>query len=145
MIYEDSVILTFDLIPPSHNQIYKTFKLNGVIRKGASKELKQWQASMNQYQYTCAKELKAISKMKGKRLAIITEFYFEPKRIFCQSKEKFGEIKKLDVSNYIKALHDWIAEKTGVDDKHFFTVLIKKLEATHKEKVTVTILGEANT
>lgn len=40
-----------------------------------------------------------------------------------------GKVKKLDASNRIKALEDWLAKGLGVDDSRFFTVTVSKFDS----------------
>lgn len=123
-------------LPPSANNIYAT-----VGRKRIkSRELRKWETDLTAYAYENLQTVNSVRRileqelMSNQVLQIEALYYFKPSRILCKS----GEPKRLDTSNYLKALHDGLANVLGIDDKYFWDGTFKKFAATGPEHVTVT-------
>lgn len=119
-------------IPPSSNNQYiqrgrfrvasvqlrafkQTFEACGVMQAGAIKQAKEI--------------LKAWPS-----LTVHCVFNFNYTRVFT----KKGEIKRMDVSNRIKAIHDCLSELIERDDSHFFLVSAeKRVSETEEETVDI--------
>jgi Holliday junction resolvase RusA-like endonuclease len=111
-------------MPPSANQLRSSFynlKL---------KRMQHYDASVyKSYKAVCAawavKEAKALASISERLKIEISEpgtililrcgFALRQKRIWT----KDGRVKRLDVSNLLKALHDELSKCLGVDDRYF--------------------------
>lgn len=126
-INEKSVLFVDLPIPPSSNSQYKLARWGGKTHHVASQALKTFKIVMRQYPYTCNEFLESKHKIQhwvnqGELLQIHCSFFLYKKRIFTQA----GTVKKMDVSNRIKALHDCISELLEIDDSIYFRVVAEK-------------------
>ena len=127
-------------LPPSSNNQYFSFVRNGKILRGASKELTQFKKAMAMYWLTQKRELLfAREQLSGKPLSVHIDFMFAKERIFT----KKGYLKKLDVSNRLKAIHDSLADALLTDDCFFVNISADKLAVKSKYEESATIRVEA--
>lgn len=121
ILYPSLVIPCFPL-PPSENQIYMNLPGRG---RCATKELKDYKKACSEWYLGADLKIKQAirsHKLHGHILRIDSQLYFARERIYT----KDGRIKKMDVANRLKALHDQICEMIGIDDSQFFEVVIEK-------------------
>jgi len=123
------VLLTKLPIPPSSNNQYALVRRGHKTFHVPSKKLTQFQAKMQAYPYTNP-DLYLIHKQaihqwlkEGYPLEIRCLFFFRRDRIFT----KKNTVKRLDVSNRIKALHDCLCKLLEIDDSLFFRVTAEKV------------------
>lgn len=69
--------------------------------------------------------------VKDKKLSVHADVYWPREKLYT----KAGTVRKIDVSNRIKALHDALSNLLMVDDSHFWTISASKKEGP--EGVTV--------
>jgi Holliday junction resolvase RusA-like endonuclease len=129
--------LDIEIMPPSSNHQYIVFQRHGKVRHAASPKLKEFQKYMLGYpKLHAAAILDAKLELRpwikdGLPLSCDATFYFHHGSLFCRD----GSIKKLDVSNRIKALHDCICKMLGMDDSQFFCVRAVKKSLRSFEKM----------
>jgi len=125
---------------PQSNNMYATLPDR---RRIPSKELKLYQRMMQEWalknQFIAQTARKRCQEIvnSGNFLFVEAHFFFKKEKVFT----KVGGVKKMDVSNRIKAMHDCVSEIIGVDDCYFWSVSAQKniLEFNEPERVTVTI------
>lgn len=124
--------------PPSDNHLYPTFMRAGRLIRVPSKEYAQFRKSVESWGILNAQKLKWAQEAirNFDKLGIEFVFHFEPHRLFTLK----GTVKKLDVSNRIKAAQDSISKLLGVDDSIFFTCTAHKVPAL-KDGVTIYLWG----
>lgn len=125
-------------IPPSENAMYVNRRQAGKRGRAASDELRYFWDHM---EFWRLKNLpfanSARRAMAGRSfLAIDCTFHFRRTRLYTGK----GNVRRLDVSNRLKALHDSVAKLLGVDDSEFFESSERKLgdlPDSHREYVDV--------
>lgn len=129
-------------MPPSSNNQYILVRRGGKTFHVPSAKLKAYQNTMNSYPYrmkSFPSDQKRISEwiQLGYKLEVNALFLFHRKSLFTVD----GRVKKMDVSNRLKALHDSLAKLIGVDDSTFFRVSAEKseIDAEKPESVIVKI------
>jgi Holliday junction resolvase RusA-like endonuclease len=134
-------------IPPSDNAIKKPVQR---YKKGSSYKILSF-VSTNEYEIYKLTLAQWLSKNEDKvkpsvkaikalfdsntHLSIRAVFYLKRERIFT----KKGEIKKFDVTNRLKALHDTFCTFCCIDDKIFFHSSAEKIETINEERVDIFI------
>lgn len=120
-------VLNLPMSPSSNSQY-------ALIRRGtktffvSSSELQTYKRHMAAYKRQNLAHVNAVQKQMqgwlvgGMKLGIKTVFHFERSRLFTQKET----IKKLDVSNRIKAVHDCFCTMVKIDDSNFFEVIALK-------------------
>lgn len=112
-------------IPPSSNNMYCNSRRGGRIKSAAfriwERDFAVWALDSAQT-FARGRQLVKERLKQGKVMAVHCTFYFNRSRIFC----KDGKPKKQDASNYIKALHDAMAETLLIDDCWFFDGMTRK-------------------
>jgi len=123
-------LLTFNQFPmsPSANAIYKIVK----NRKVSSKKLKDFEGRCQMWSFTNRNEIVAARKImrdekKRNLFAFKYEFCFHFKSVFCIGKDNYGDPKKMDVSNRIKAAEDNICRLLAIDDKQIMKIQAEKI------------------
>jgi Holliday junction resolvase RusA-like endonuclease len=131
----EKVVFNFIPMPPTSNKMYAMWRRGSKTYHVPSPELKAFQRKMESYVITEDK-IDLVRAMKGP-LSIECFFFFRRERLYT----KKDTIKKLDVSNRIKALHDCLCKRLGIDDSLFFEVYAMKMPnlATSTEYVEVDI------
>lgn len=137
-------VLIHDLpIPPSSNNQYMIVKRGRKMLHVPSKELTEYKLKMNNISildpdFKSFKDTIRGWVERGYVLEIRAQFYFKHNRIFT----KDSRVKKMDVSNRIKALHDSLSAILGVDDSFFFQIFAEKIccDPDLEEMVIVEIL-----
>lgn len=118
-------------LPPSSNNMYKSFMQRGRIRHVCSLETNAFKCQMRAYWRKESLSVKfAREAFAGHPLSVHIEFGFEFSRLLT----KKGHFKKLDVSNRLKALHDSIAEALLIDDSCFVCISATKYAVQKKEQ-----------
>ena len=127
------MILFNDLpLPPSVNHCYAGF--HG--RRFRSKALKSFLRSAEAWKLTHMGQVLFAERLmrgwlaKGFQIRVDCWFCFEHSRIYTMK----GEVKALDAHNYIKPLHDALAEMLRIDDKHFFAGNAEKVTTKSKDE-----------
>jgi Holliday junction resolvase RusA-like endonuclease len=98
-----------------------------------SRQLKLFQKQITTYFFAMPRSL--IARIPDQPLLIECYFYFPVSRLYT----KKHTIKKLDVSNRLKALHDCLCKVIGIDDSQFFEIYAIKIPHEVKECVDVKI------
>ncbi len=110
-------------LPPSSNNQYKSFVRSGKIIHVRSPELVKYRQDFEKWAVANALGLRVAREMvEGCAVEIEAFFGFQRDRIYT----KAGEFRRLDVSNYLKAVHDCLADAIGIDDRAFFSVVAEK-------------------
>lgn len=119
---------------PSLNHAYKTVG----NRRIKSQELCSYQAEMMRWGLTRIKELRKIRALielsENKKLRLELIFFFPQEKLYTKS----GNVKKLDVSNRIKAIEDAFFKLIDIDDRFVFQVVAEKRQA-ETEKISLQI------
>jgi Holliday junction resolvase RusA-like endonuclease len=111
-------------LPPTSNKMYSLVRRGFKTFHVASRELKAFQKAMAFYAQLHQADLKYKKGQihewikDGRLLRIESIFYFRKDRLFT----KKDAIKKLDVSNRLKALHDCLCDQIDIDDSLFFEI-----------------------
>lgn len=122
--------------PPTSNKIYIVYMSQGKVRHGASQVLREFKRDFYHYEkchaLLCLQNRNLAQEWVKKNfvLHIHTEFFFEKSRIFT----KDGRIKKIDLSNRLKAIHDLVSTLLRIDDSIFFNLSATKKEAKPGEQ-----------
>jgi len=74
-------------------------------------------------------------------LAIHCDFFFGRRALYT----KDGRLKKMDVSNRLKALHDAMGDALGIDDSRFTEISARKVVGAPGCRVEISGLGASNT
>lgn len=125
-------------LPPSSNNQYKSFVRRGRIIHVRSPELVKYRQDFDRWALENAHGLGVATDLLGVGACEVEAFFgFSRDRLFTMA----GGFKRLDVSNYLKAVHDCLATKLGVDDCAFFSVVAEKfaVDDPAKEQVIVRI------
>lgn len=134
-----SILLSGLPIPPSSNHQYKLFRRGGKTYHVPSKELIQYREAMEAYRYSAPNFLLAKEQMKAwmrceRIFEVNAMFFFHFKRLFT----KQMTVKKFDVSNRLKSLHDCLSTLLEVDDSRFFKIGAEKaVGANHCHEMVV--------
>lgn len=116
-------------LPPSSNSQYVSFAFRGKVIHKPAPSYKAFKAAMAYWAQLHPEELRAartqvaIWRNQGEVFEVDCFIVVPPDKLYTQK----GEIRKWDVSNRIKALHDQVAEWLGLDDSHFFVVRAEKM------------------
>ena len=113
-------------MPPSSNKAYKSFVAGGRIRHVCAPDLVAFKRDFSVYclanHASFAWARQELAGVPGVELRIDCVFYFKREQLYTLK----GKLKKLDVSNRLKALHDCLAEALGVDDSCFMHITAQK-------------------
>jgi Holliday junction resolvase RusA-like endonuclease len=131
----EKVVFNSIPMPPTSNKMYSMWRRGSKTYHVPSPELKAFQGKMLSYPIAQEK-IDWLQTLKGP-LSIECFFFFKRERLYTKKEA----IKKLDVSNRIKALHDCLCRRLGIDDSLFFEVYAVKMPnlANDKEFVDVHI------
>ena len=123
--------IIFNGIPPSINSAYCTNFKTG--RRFPSKELADFKKEFARLKRPAQADIEVL---KDKRLCLLIELWCAPSRVYT----KKGTVKKWDISNCIKSLEDAASDMLGIDDSHFFRVVIEKKVTELPETTYITIM-----
>lgn len=126
-------------IPPSANAQYATILRNGKTRRVPSKEMRDYDKVFEiwvlQNKHSLNEARKQIIEWNS---PLEVAFFLVLKRDKILTKD--GRMKKLDVSNRSKSLHDKLAGALGIDDCYFISCPMEKVLADIcSEQVIVSI------
>jgi Holliday junction resolvase RusA-like endonuclease len=128
---------------PSSNSQYKLVPRGAKTYLVGSAELNKFKREMQTYEKVNWKKIKEVRtvlddwiKIQGLKLSVQTIFYFKESRLFTEK----GTVKKLDVSNRIKAFHDCLCKMLKIDDSMFFDVIAKKRIIFNEEHEGVEVM-----
>jgi hypothetical protein len=112
-------------MPPGSNHLYKTCAVGNRIFRAPSRKHKDYKKSVKLWALENPDIIRMMkAKVKDwKALQIERYFMFHYKTIYC----KDGRIKKMDVSNRIKALDDSLLGLMGLDDSQIFRGFEEKI------------------
>lgn len=124
-------------MPPSSNHQYASKVIKGRVLHFKTKEVRDWKSEFDTW---CLQNMAGIKFarefVKDKTLGVGCLFFFEQARLYT----KTGKLKKLDVSNRIKALHDALAEALHIDDSVFMKIWAEKaMIMSGRDSVTIRI------
>jgi len=127
-------------IPPSENAAYATnFRTK---RRFRTNDLSRFQMLMLSYRQANLQKCKLFEStisewiQANRELMITCVYYLHPTRVYT----KDGRLKKKDVSNLNKAMHDSIGDILGFDDRHI-KVMTSIREVHENESASVIIEG----
>lgn len=122
-------------LPPTSNKMYASVR--GRLIK--SIEARKYSASIDRYAMIYFSKIESIKNSipKNSTIDVHCDFFFHRNRIFG----KKGQIKKIDVSNRIKQVHDSISKLINIDDSRFSFISARKyaIDLNMLESVAVTI------
>jgi hypothetical protein len=104
-------------------------------------EARKYSASIDRYAMIYFSKIESIKNSipKNSTVDVHCDFFFHRNRIFGQK----GQIKKIDVSNRIKQVHDSISKLINIDDSRFSFISARKyaidMEMIESVAVTITI------
>ncbi len=123
-------------MPPSSNHQYKSFVRFGRVIHVKSPELVQFKRAFDGWAFQNAKGLQVAQALcEGCAVEVEAFIGFKRSRVYT----KVGGYKSLDVSNRLKALHDCLADKLGIDDKAFFSITAEKFCVSDDEEEQVIV------
>lgn len=129
-------------MPPSSNHQYSLFRRGSKTLHIPSKALKEYKQAMSSYPLlhsnSCLIARALMRRWLDNRLPLEfhSVFYFSHQKLFT----KDNQVKRLDVSNRIKALHDCMGEMLQVDDSMIFRLTAEKaISQQNAEMVCVEI------
>lgn len=113
--------------PPSDNKLHRTGRRSFIRYK--SGEYLAYEHQMSVYRLA---NLKALEEIRGKltsmhKLTVL--LYFEPSRLFT----KTGKPKRIDATNFLKALCDCLSKLLLIDDSEFWDVRVVKCKSELKK------------
>lgn len=91
-------------------------------------EMTKW-AMMNSLTVSNARRVCMENLMQDKFFHIETYLLFKHEKLFIKS----GDCRRIDASNFTKAIHDQIALLIGIDDRYFWSEKTVKKEIPEKE------------
>jgi Holliday junction resolvase RusA-like endonuclease len=111
-------------IPPSSNNQYILVRRGKKTYHVPSAELLVFRSNVSHYALQTRNVLNEAKKTftEFKQFQIHCLFTFKRERLFT----KQNTVKKLDVSNRLKALHDEVSRIIGIDDSQFFEISATK-------------------
>ena len=128
-------------LPPSSNNQYISILRHGKIIRASSKELTTFKKNMEWYWIEHNNQLKIAREIfSGLPLSIHVDFFFEKSRLIS----KKGHLKRLDVSNRLKAIHDALASALLIDDCFFVRISAEKYAVSNKQEECAMITIEAH-
>lgn len=122
-------------LPPTSNKMYASVR-GRLIKSIAARK---YSASIDRYAMIYFSKIEEIKKAipKNATVDVHCDFFFHRNRIFGLK----GQIKKIDVSNRIKQVHDSISKLINIDDSRFSFISARKyaIDLNMIESVAVTI------
>lgn len=135
----DLVILFGIPLPPSSNHQYATIMRGNIPIRIPSKESKNYSKAFWEWKLTNNKSVN-----KAKDMVLKWKSPLEVSMYVAIGKDKMftkdGRLKRWDVSNRCKSLHDLLAGILGVDDKEFIATPMEKILADVVEEQVVVVL-----
>lgn len=126
-------------LPPTTNLQYSTFVKNGRIMRVKAKDSVAYQKEFYAWASLKADDINKAKSLLNEtmELKIRANFFFSKDRLYT----KKGKIKRLDVSNRVKLLHDCLADVLEIDDSQFFLCIETKVPVYNDacEQVIVSI------
>lgn len=125
-------------VPPSSNDQYATMIVKGRPIRFPSKSAKEYKKAFGIWAIknnAALKEAREIIVKWNSPLEVSMFVALDKSRIFC----KDGRLKKLDVTNRSKSLHDLLSDHIGIDDSYFISTPMEKVIADSDEQVIVVI------
>lgn len=132
----ESIHLSRLPMPPTSNHNYSIIRRSKRLAFVSSKKLCDYKLEMMTYRGLNYHFIQSAQKQILKwqlltpKISIHCNFYFHHQRLFT----KQDTIKKLDVSNRLKAIHDAIAELLEIDDSSFFEISAAKISIKNNIK-----------
>ena len=112
----------------SVNNTYQTFiNKKGQIQRTKTKKATNWKTHV----ITHTTSYKGILKP--------SLFYKITLEVYTNWFTKSGSIKKRDVANAEKLITDGVDKGLGLDDSHFFEIVLKKVQTKNEPKIRVTV------
>jgi len=125
-------------LPPSSNAAYKSFVRGGKIRHVCHPDLVAFKRDFGLYQLSnlaAFRLAESVLKEPKGRLGIHCSFFVGSEKLMT----KKGKLKRWDVSNRLKALHDCLAEALGIDDSLFMDISASKYVMPEKTRPSVRV------
>ncbi len=130
-------------VPPSHNECYTPVVLGGKPRLKKSRAYEDWLMRCEHWRLVNLAEVtKARATMQTiQQFSVDAAFILGPRTLYHQD----GSVRRYDVANRAKCLHDYLALLLGRDDRYIWTCTQRKVQSIwppghpHHEFVDVTI------
>jgi len=122
-------------VPPTGNHQLQPVKMGGYLRLIKSKQARAYEKLVMRWGIANKKDLPTIRDVStswvnsGLRLRVDLCFHFPRSSLYT----KKNEVKKMDVNNRIKSMVDVVSEMIAVDDRHFFSHFVEKVETPEDE------------
>lgn len=124
-------------IPPPDNNLYINLNFRGrggrVKSSGYKVYMREFEIWELEHHLHLLEVRKALESTK--ELGIEIEFKFSRKSLYCLD----GRIKRMDLTNRLKAFMDCLSKAIGVDDSYFFEVTCKKIITEAQPSVSVVL------
>lgn len=121
-------------LPPPDNNLYINLRRGGRVKgpgyRAYMREFEVWELEHHLHLLEVRKALEST-----KELGIEIEFKFSRKSLYCLD----GRIKRMDLTNRLKAFMDCLSKAIGVDDSYFFNVQCQKTETEALPSVSVVL------
>lgn len=125
-------------LPPSSNKQYVSFLRRGRIIHAKAKELVAWRKEFDVWALQNATGvIFGREFVKDKKLCVHADIYWPKEKLYT----KAGGVRKIDVANRMKALHDTLASLLLTDDSQFWTVSASKKEGPESVTVCISQVG----
>lgn len=131
-------------MPPSSNNTYPTimrkgrmFRVKSGLLKTYEKEMQAWRLSHLAFVSSAYAHLKESLSINDSVIRVDRYFFFPKSKLIGQK----GQVKKIDVTNRVKALDDSLADHVlGIDDKYFWAGECEKLISESDETYVTVVL-----
>lgn len=136
---KNSILFMGVPLPPSSNKQYSTFLRNGKIQRVTSPAAALYQHDFKAWAFRHRADILAATQtilQWQSTIEIRAYVIFKKSRLLT----KDSRIKKLDISNRLKALHDLLADAFNIDDSHFSTNFNEKLVSISDQEQVVIVL-----
>lgn len=144
MIKASSITVGKFPLPPSSNNQYTPLVIGGKARVVPSRDLKKFKKAMTNWHLAHARLAREarmfIMEVFARKNHVRMDTYLALPRdhIYWQN----GGVKKSDMFNHLKALHDSFCEIITVDDSHIFAGYTERVGTTLEEPYCFLVLSE---
>lgn len=136
---KSSIFLSGIPIPPTSNHQYSTIVRGGKAIRFPSKETKAYATLFNAWALRNKIQINnAVSKLEAWRSPLEIRCYIIFKKQRLITKDLF--MKKLDISNRTKALHDLLSKALQIDDCHFVSNINEKIISDNDDEQVVVVI-----
>lgn len=137
------ILLAGAPIPPSTNHQYSTIVRGGKTIRVPSKEATHYKRLFAFWKLKNARAINAARdeiKAWGEPVEVCMYVCFSKERLFT----KDHRIKKLDITNRVKSIHDLLCEALGFDDSMIVSASMEKCAVEHVDEQVLILLRPYN-